>query len=225
MKKNNDFTDLDPITKPQPEEIAEEAPIEEAPKKGPGLLYHLFSPETRLGRFMRPFVRTLGVIVCLFAFGFLTAYLLLYQPRVKEMNQARDDAKAAAEKLNQTEGTLAAAQQYLTETNIKYEQAAADLTIEKNHNTLLQLLAEINNARAALASKDGASARLILQNTRKLLDGYLPVIKAHSPEMTTTFDTRLTLVLNEFSRDPETALADLELLADNLKDLEKILYK
>jgi hypothetical protein len=225
MNKNNDFTELDPISKPQPDDVVDEAPAEEPPKKGPGLLYHLFSPETRLGRFMRPFVRTLGIIVCLFTFGFLAAYLLIYQPRVVEMNQAREDAKAAVEKLNQTEGTLAAAQQYLTETNTKYEQAAADLTVEKNHNAMLQLLAEINNARAALAAKDGASARLILQNARKLMDGYLPVIKAHSDEMATTFDTRLNLVLDEFSRDPETALADLELLADNLKDLEKILYK
>jgi hypothetical protein len=90
---------------------------------------------------------------------------------------------------------------------------------------MLRLLAEVNNARAALSVKDGASARLILQNTRNLLDGYLPVIKAHSPEMAESFDSRLKLVQNEFSRDPETALADLKVIADNLLDLEKILYK
>lgn len=224
MKEDN-FTEEDAFPEAQPQPAVEGTLENETPAKGPGLLYHVFSPETRLGRFMRPFTRVLGVIVCLFAFGFLTAYLLLYQPRVNEMNQAREDVKTMTEKLNQAEGTLAAAQQYLNETNTKYEQAAAKLEIEENHNTMLRLLAEVNNARASLAAKDGASARLILQNTRKLLDGYLPVIKAHSPEMALSFDARLTLVQNEFSRDPETALADLKLMADNLLDLEKILYK
>jgi molecular chaperone GrpE (heat shock protein) len=224
MKEDN-FTEADALPEDQPEPAVDQSQENETVAKGPGLLYHLFNPETRFGRFMRSFTRVTGVIICLFGFGFLTAYLLLYQPRLNEMNQAREEVKAMTEKLNQAEGTLSAAQQYLNETNTKYEQASARLETEENHNAMLRLLAEVNNARAALASKDGASARLILQNTRKLLDGYLPVINAHSPEMAVSFDARLTLVQNEFSRDPETALADLKLMADNLLDLEKILYK
>ncbi len=224
MKEEN-FTEADALPETQPEPSVEGSPDNEKAAKGPGLLYQLFSPETRLGRFMRPFTRIVGVIVCLFAFGFLTAYLLLYQPRLEEINQARENVKAMTLKLNQTEGTLSAAQQFLNETNTKYEQTAAQLETEKNYNAMLRLLAEVNNARAALSIKDGASARLILQKTRNLLDDYLPVIEAHSPEMAESFDSRLKLVQNEFNRDPETALADLKVIADNLLDLEKILYK
>lgn len=229
MDNKNEFTELTPLTEAEPESKTEQAGQSteaeaEEPKK-PGILYHLFSPETRLGRFMRPLVRVVAIIVSLFAFGFLAAYLLLYQPRLKEMNLAQENLKAATLKLNQTEGTLTAAQKYITELNEKYEQASADLVLEKNHSSLLQLRSEINDARYALAKKDGTSARLILQNVRKLMDGYLPVIKAHSSEMAASFDTRLTLVMNEFSRDPETALADLNLLSTNLDDLEKVLYK
>ncbi len=230
MKKKSDFSELEPLQKSKidPGEVpspAEETPVEEPQQKGPGLLYHLFSPETRLGRFMRPFSRILGIIVGLFAVGFFTAYFLLYQPRLKEMNRARADLETTTLKLNQTEGTLTAAQKFLNEANAKYEKAAADLTKEQDHVALLTLLAEINNARSALAEKDGAGARLILQNARKLLDAYLPAVEAHSTEIAASLDTRLTLALNEFSRDPETALTDLELLADSLVDLEKVLYK
>lgn len=217
--------DLEPeLINPSAPDTSENKSVNPAEKKK-GVLYFLFSPETRMGRFMRPFVRTLGIIVTLFAFGFFTAYIVLYQPRVKEMNQARTELKTVTERLNQTEGTLTAAQKFLTETNDKYEKAAADLAVEKDHSSLLALLAEVNHARASLSAKEGASARIILQNARKLLDAYLPTVKAHSAEMAKTFDTRMTLIQDEFSRDPETALADLELLAENLQDLEKVLYK
>ncbi len=230
MDNKNEFTELTPLPETETRSDAEQSdqvsnPVEEEPKKPGGFLYHLFSPETRLGRFMRPVVRAAALIVILFTFGFLSAYLLLYQPRLEEMNRTQENLKTTTLKLSQTEGTLTAAQKYITELNDKYQQASADLVLEKNHSSLLQLRSEINNARYALAKKDGASARLILQNARKLMDGYLPVIKAHSSEMAASFDTRLTLVMNEFSRDPETALTDLNLLSSNLVDLEKVLYK
>lgn len=231
MEKKSEFSELTPLSEAEPAaskteqtDQAEETTVEE-PKKPGGFLYHLFSQETRLGRFMRPVVRVLAIIVSLFAFGFLSAYLLIYQPRLSEMNLAQENLKATSEKLNQTEGTLTAAQKYITELNDKYQQASSDLVLEKNHSSLLQLRSEVNDARYALAKKDGTSARLILQNVRKLMDNYLPVIKAHSSEMAASFDTRLTLVINEFSRDPETALTDLDLLSKNLADLEKVLYK
>ncbi|MEJ5203364.1 MAG: hypothetical protein WHV66_14145, partial [Anaerolineales bacterium] len=63
------------VVETPPESVSE---MSAAPRKG--ALYVLFSPETRMGRFLRPLVRWLAIIVGLFALGFLTAYLLLYRP-------------------------------------------------------------------------------------------------------------------------------------------------
>jgi hypothetical protein len=225
MKKKQEFEDLKPLSEDSQKSNPPEPMADETPTKKPGLLYYLFSPETRLGRFMRPLVRTIAIIVTLFAVGFFSAYFMIYQPRLAEMNQAKADLKAVTLKLNQTEGTLAAAQKYLSEATAKYEMVQTDLATEKNHTALLGLLAEVNEARSALARKDGAAARLNLKNSRDLLEAYLPIVQAHSAEMAQTFDTRMNLVQSEFSRDPETALADLDLLAGGLKNLEKELYK
>ena len=59
------------------------------------LLYAMFSPNTRLGRFMRPVLRWTAAIVGLFGLGMLATYLLLYTPAAQQLAAARAALQSA----------------------------------------------------------------------------------------------------------------------------------
>jgi len=223
---------------PQPETPAEEIPQPETsaaaipadmpaaeppkPARKPWLyrfLYALLSPETRLGRFMRPFLRWTAAIVGLFALGMLAAYLLLYAPAARQLTAARAELQAAQQQASSTNAALAAAQKNLADLQARYSLSQGALKKAGVRVSLLQISNLVAAARLALDNRDGAAAQKALTDARFILDQVLPDVESTDANAATQLDSRLTLVVSELN-DPATAQADLALLATRLSDLD-----
>ena len=209
---------------PEPETPAAVTPPAEpqAPPRKPWLyrvFYALLSPETRLGRFMRPFLRWTAAIAGLFALGMLATYLLLYAPTAQQLAVVRGELQSAQQQAVQANATLTTVQKNLADLQVQYDQSQTALKKAGTRVGLLQVSNMIAAARLALDSKDGATAQKALTDARTLLDQVLPDIKSIDANAATQLDSRLTLVISELN-DPATAQADLALLAARLSALD-----
>jgi len=184
--------------------------------------YALLSPETRLGRFMRPALRWTAAIVGLFALGLLAAYLLLYNPTAQQLAATRVELQAAQQQAGDTKAALAAAQKNLADMQVQYNQAQGALKKAAIRVSLLQVSNQVAAARLALYNKDGTAAQKALTDARTILDQVLPDVKGIDANAGTQLDSRLTLVTSELN-DPATAQADLAILATKLSDLDSAL--
>jgi hypothetical protein len=181
--------------------------------------YALLSPETRLGRFMRPFLRWTATIVGLFALGMLAAYFLLYTPAAQQLTAARAELQSAQQQAGKTNTALAAAQKNLADLQSQYGQSQAALKKAGIRVSLLQVSNQVAAARLALDNRDGAAAQKALSDARTILDQVLPDVKGVDANAATQLDSRLTLAVSELN-DPATAQADLALLATHLGALD-----
>jgi hypothetical protein len=183
------------------------------------VLYALLSPETRLGRFMRPVMRWTAAIVGLFALGMLAAYLLLYTPASQQLAAARAELQSAQQQAGKTNSTLAAAQKNLADLQTQFDQSQAALKKAGMRVSLLQVANQIATARLALDNRDGAAAQKALADARTILNQVLPDVRSTDASAATQLDSRLTLVVSELN-DPATAQADLAILANKLSTLD-----
>ncbi len=186
------------------------------------LLYAMFSPETRLGRILRPVLRWTAAIAGLFALGMLATYLLLYAPTNQQLAAARSDLQSARAQATQTGADLATAQKSLADLQTQYNTAQSVLKKVGVRISLLQISNQVAAARLALVNRDGAAAQKSLGNARSILDQVLPDVKGIDANAATQLDSRLTLVVSELN-DPATAQADLALLATRLDELDNTL--
>jgi hypothetical protein len=209
---------------PEKETPAVVTPVAEPqkPAKKPWLyraLYATLSPQTRLGRFMRPFLRWTAAIVGLFALGMLATYLLLYTPATQQLAATRTDLQSAQQQAAKTSATLAAAQTNLADLQTRYDQSQAALKKAGIRVSLLQVANQVAAARLALDSRDGATAQKALADARTFLNQVLPDVKSADANAATQLDSRLTLAVSELN-DPTTAQADLAILATKLSALD-----
>ncbi len=202
-------------------------PAAEPPKpaKKPWLyrsMYATLSPETRLGRIMRPVLRWTAAIAGLFALGMLATYLLLYAPTAQQLTAARADLLSAQQQVAKTSSTLAAAQTNLADLQTRYDQSQAALKKAGMRVGLLQVANQVAAARLALDNRDGVTAQKALADARTILNQVLPDVKGIDANAATQLDSRLTLVVSELN-DPATAQADLAILATKLSTLDSAL--
>ncbi len=214
-----------PAAAVEPEAGPAPAPAAAAAAPARSLVYRLFSPETRLGRTLRPVVRWSGFVVGIFALGLLTAYLLLYLPTWQRLEETQQQWQQTHQQLSEAQAALAEAQQ---ERDAARQEAGQSVTALKKANThvaLLTLINDITRARLALTAQDGAAARSALKDAEAQLKALAPVIEADDKELNASLLSRLELVRNEISRDPKTALSDLAIMADNIQQLSKRLVE
>ena len=214
---------------PQPETNAAVPPPVPAaepqkPAKKPWLsraLYTTLSPQTRLGRFMRPVLRWTAAIAGLFALGMLATYLLLYTPAAQQLAAAHADLQSAQQQAGITNSSLAAAQKNLADLQTRYDQSQAALKKAGIRVSLLQVANQVAAARLALDNRDGAAAQKALADARTVLNQVLPDVTGADANAATQLDSRLTLAVSELN-DPATAQADLAILATKLSTLDSI---
>lgn len=185
-------------------------------------LYATLSPETRLGRIMRPVLRWTAAIAGLFALGMLATYLLLYAPAAQQLAAVRADLQTVQQQAAATSSTLAAAQKSLADLQTRYDQSQAGLKKAGLRVSLLQVANQVAAARLALDNRDGAAAQKALADARTILNQVLPDVKNADANAATQLDSRLTLVVSELN-DPATAQADLAILATRLGTLDSTL--
>jgi hypothetical protein len=211
---------------PEKETPAAVTPSAEPQKPARSWLYRFFyallSPETHLGRFVRPVLRWTAAIIGLFALGMLATYLLLYTPAAQQLTAARAELQSAQQQAGKTNTTLAAAQKSLADLQAQYDQSKAALKKAAIRVSLLQVSNLVASARLALDNRDGASAQKALTEARTILDQVLPDVQGVDANAATQVDSRLTLVVSELN-DPTTAQADLALLATRLSELDSAL--
>ncbi len=188
------------------------------------VLYHLFSPETRLGRFMRPVLRWLAAITGLFALGLLAGYLLLYQPTQSALDAALEKLTTASQLVSQKEQGLASAQTGLNQAQLSVKQIQDQLAAAASENSLLIVMVDVSNARVALVEKDGAAAKTAIAQAQANLNLALPYIESQDKVLSDLLQTRLDLISKELVSDAQGAQTDLGKLSSDLTDLHKKIF-
>ena len=188
------------------------------------VLYHLFSPETRLGRFMRPVLRWLAAIAGLFALGLLAGYLLLYQPTQRALDAALAKLTNASQLVSQKDQGLASAQTGLNQAQLSVKQVQDQLAAAASENSLLIVMVDVSNARVALVEKDGAAAKTAIAQAQSNLNLALPYIESQDKVLSDLLQTRLDLISKELVSDAQGAQTDLGKLSSDLNDLHKKIF-
>jgi hypothetical protein len=104
-------------------------------------------------------------------------------------------------------------------------QALQDrLAGEEAHILLLQVYADVVEARMNLALKDNNAAKAALADTPALLEQFAPNLEAVDSGAAEAALSRLSLAAGEIPGDTKTAASDLAILTEQLSDLEAQLY-
>lgn len=215
----------------QPEEAQAQVPTtESAPQPHQrGWLYRLlnfmFTPHTRFGRAMRKIVLWLATFVGLVSLGLVAGYLLFFQPLDNRLNLVNADLAAAQQQIQQQQTRLTSAVAERDSLQKAHEAALSDLARARAEVDSMQVVVSVNDARLALAKKDGAAAKAALEQAQADLAKALPVLAAHDASLTEVIKSRLELALKELVIDPQAAEADLEKLQTDLAALQNDLFK
>jgi len=204
---------------------AAELPAEPTPaKKGSAFgrfFRHVFSPDTRTGKIVRPILRGLAVTVGFFALGVLLTYIVLFQPIDQRYRETRAN-------LEQAQAELKAKQKELDEAALTFIGAESERNqaIELRDTLESRLLvwqgmSKVADVRLALAKKDTAAAKLALKEVETHLETALPEWEKLGAAQATTFDQLLALVNDDINRNTTLADQDLERLVSELMLIEQ----
>ncbi len=189
------------------------------------ILYALFSPETRAGRFFRPFLRAVALFVGAFALGMLITYLVIFQPVTTQLSATQAQLATAQSQLatNQTALTTAKTNVDQLSTQVATVNQQADSAQTRVH--LLLLTTDVKNAQLALLNKDGPGAQKALDSAKQELSKIQPALQKLNASVAEGIQLRLNLASTELVSDPKTAQSDLDILNTNLMLLDQLLAK
>jgi hypothetical protein len=188
------------------------------------VLRFMFSPETRLGRVMRPFLRWTAAVVGLFALGLLAGYLLLYQPTLRQLGAAIGQIEQKNSEIARLQGETASLQNTLVAADQRLQTAQGDLVKAQARNNLLVVIYDIANARTYLAQKNGAKVMETLQQAQVDLQAIQPYLVANDKELADELSGRLQTVSSVLVRDSQLAVSDLNNLYDALLAANDLLF-
>jgi hypothetical protein len=210
--------------RPEPGEEGAEQEVKGAPEAAQpkrSLLARMYDPGTKFGRFMRVLTRALAMIVGLFALGVLVTYLMLYRPLVDEANGLRSDLAQAQQQRDQLQQDLSLAKQDVLQLKKSNTDLITSLDKATGSYAVLTALNAVNLARYHLASGSAAEAKSALDAVPAALDDVFKAAGIANVAQISDIRSRLTLVLGEMERDPQTAASDLGILVTQLTDLGK----
>ena len=216
-----------PQAEPEPPLPAAETLSEEKPKRS--FFYKLLSPETRIGRFMRPFLRITATVIGFFALGFLTTYILLYRPARSAYENTYKSLEETTTQLEETQTQLETSQaEYAdleTKSQTEIENLNKDLDLANTRINFLKYKNNINLARRALVYDDeGATALEALNDAEDDLNNLIPSLEEIDPILAGLLSDRLSVVQGELVRDPDQAALELEKLYNTLLEFEMELF-
>jgi multidrug resistance efflux pump len=213
MEHTDPTADTSAETAAQPDKETEASVASLPSAQKPGLLYLLFSPQTRVGRILRPVLRWSAFTVALLAVGLLSGYLLLYQPTSKQLDAANARVQTLEEQLGSSQQALDEAGKKSAAMQKSLDAAQADVA---RYATLYHL----NTARQAVISKNGDAARTALKSAQTSLNTLTPLLKGQDSETVSLLGKRLELAVSELNREPGMAAKDMEILIADLLKLE-----
>ncbi len=191
------------------------------------------SPPSRRARvraFLRKLLSWILGLFLVFAAGYLLAFFSLYQPltkRYRGLERQAADARAQAESLqaeiDTLNGRIADLQSSLETLSAERDALQGQVDGATLRFYTLRALADVQGARLALTSDDAETAQVYLAKAPAYLEAMQPLASADVQAALTSMQKRLTLALDELTREPKTSAADLAILADWLRQFETTL--
>ena len=194
--------------------------------------------ESKARQTFRKFLRwTVGLLV-VFGLGFLFAVFTIYNTKVEELNNSQNNLGDAGSKISELESQVSNQQDLINNLNTQIEDLNNNLSaieeanqelIEKQvgfnlHIALLNARADIVSAQVELYEENSAQAKVLLENTNQTFITIKVLLPDDLKDVVTPLQSRLELAVGEIDDDPETAIADLGILAGDLLEIENALF-
>lgn len=194
--------------------------------------------ESRRRRFFRKFFRwTVGLLV-VFGLGFLAAIFMIYNPKVDELDQSKNNLNDAGATISELEEQIDSLQgqidglnkqiDTLSQTITDLETQNQELTAQHDgfnlHIALLRARTDVVSAQVELYADNPAQARVLLESTNETLALIESLLPDDLKDVVSPLQNRLELAIGEIDNDPETAIADLGILAGDLLEIENALF-
>jgi septal ring factor EnvC (AmiA/AmiB activator) len=194
--------------------------------------------ESRSRRVFRMFIRwTFGLLI-IFGLGFLTAVFTIYTLKVDELDQSQNNLDSAEQTITQLEADINNQQAEIDSLNAQInsldkkisELETKNQELDENqtgfylHIALLETRADVLTAQVELYQGNSAQARVLLESANQNLTTIESLLPDDLKEVVSPLQNRLELAVGEINEDPETAIADLGILAGDLLEIENALF-
>jgi len=194
--------------------------------------------ESRSRRFFRKFIRWSVGLLIVFGLGFLAAIFLIYTPKVDELDQSNNNLNDAGSTISALEDQIDGLQnqinglnnqidsltQQITDLETKNQELSAQQDGFNLHIALLQARTDVVSAQVELYEGNPAQARVLLESTSQTLTTIESLLPNDLKDVVAPLQNRLELAIGELEDDPETAIADLGILAGDLLEIENALF-
>jgi hypothetical protein len=193
-------TEPEVFATPPQEPLQEEAP---APKK----------------RLRRALLWAVSLIIILAA-GVILTWIVRVQPQTARLTELEAEIISAQDQISKQLLELEDLRPLVEQNAQMYEE----LALTNAHLNLLSVLVDVTTAQLALAQEDDIAARAALSGTAVRLEALGETLEGANAEEVNAMSDRLVLVLEEVETDSFAARRDLEVLANNLLALERVLF-
>jgi uncharacterized coiled-coil protein SlyX len=194
--------------------------------------------EGRGRRAFRKFIRwTVGLLI-VFGLGFLAAIFTIYNQKVAELDQSKGDLSSAGTTIDELEDQISTQQDQIDVLNAQIDSLAQEITDLESQNqdllserdgfnlqiAILKARADVVSAQVELFDENPAKARVLLESVSQTLDTIESLLPEDVQDVVAPLKSRLELVVGGIETDPETAIADLGILAADLLEIENALF-
>jgi len=192
----------------------------------------LAQPETdRIQQLLRRASIWLAILLVFFFAGAAADHFLRYKPLSDSLTEARaalDQAQQAVADLqveiDRMDATLQQNETTIASLESSNKALQERLTRAETRLEIMQVLADVNEARLSLFQEDVERAQTALQDTPQQLEALIPQIEAFGSNLAESLPQRLNLVLSGLERGNLEAVAiDLELFIRDLLEIEAAL--
>jgi chromosome segregation ATPase len=182
-------------------------------------------PPRKMPRWLRLGLIGLGTAVLLFLAGFLTDHFVRFQPLNSSYKAVSLQAADLDKKASTLSGELTTANAQIVDLKSKNTGLQAELAAALTHVELLRAMSEIQAAQVALANADISGAKVALVDTPKRLENLKPAIAPVDAALAENMSARLGTAITAIDTNIGTAKTTLATLANNLLNIEALLYK
>lgn len=200
------------------EVITPEAEIVEEPAAIP-------VPPRQMPKWLKFGLIGLGAAVLLFLAGFLTDHFTRFQPLNAAYKTVSLQASDLEKQVTGLKDELTAANAQIIDLKSDKTGLQADFTAALTHVELLRAMSEIQAAQVALANADISGAKVALVDTPKRLENLKPAIAPVDAALAENMSARLGTAITAIDTNIGTAKTTLAALANNLLNIEALLYK
>jgi cytoskeletal protein RodZ len=181
---------------------------------------HEVEAQPRPKRRLRKVLLWVVGLVIIFAAGVVLSWVVKVQPQAEQIATLNADSITAQDQVAQLNQEL----QELRPLAALNSKLTDDLSSATAHLDLLKVLVDVSTAQLALAQEDDIAARAALTGTDARLKALAATLEGANAVDVGEMSGRLELVLEEVESDTFAARRDLEILANNLLALERVLF-